>query len=90
MALSGSDKLNKLKDEFGGCCLQCGETRYHVLEFHHTNPREHSKRPSWTVVRSWGWSRIQAEYGKETILVCRNCHGDIHHMMKQPVNYQDD
>ena len=85
-----TDKLNKLKDHFGGCCSSCGEQRYWVLEFHHTNPREHSGRPGWTKVRAWSFDRIVEEYERETQLLCRNCHGDAHYHMKIDLEYQDD
>ena len=85
-----TEKLNRLKDHFGGCCGVCGETRYWVLEFHHTNPRHNSGRPGWQEVRGWAFERIVDEYERETQLVCRNCHGDAHYQMKIDMEYQDD
>ncbi len=88
--MNRSEKLHQLKDDFGGQCQVCGEKRYWVLEFHHTNPREVSKRPSWTIVRDWKYEEIIAEYTAETVLLCRNCHGDAHYKMKIAMEYMDD
>ena len=88
--MTGTEKLNKLKNHFGGKCNICKEPRYWVLEFHHTNPRENSGRPGWQTVRNWGWERIVEEYVRETQLLCRNCHGDQHYQMKLEMEYQDD
>lgn len=30
----------------GGCCKKCGESRYHVLDFHHINPSTKNGTPS--------------------------------------------
>ena len=88
--MTRTDKLIKLKDDFGGQCVMCGEDRYWVLEFHHTNPREVSKRPSWREVRDWKYEKIMEEYKAETVLLCRNCHGDAHYKINQRVTYSDD
>ena len=85
-----SEKLNQLKDHFGGKCVVCSEDRYWVLEFHHINPREDSGRPAWSTVRGWSFDRIVEEYEKETVLLCRNCHGDEHYKLKINLDYQDD
>jgi 5-methylcytosine-specific restriction endonuclease McrA len=85
-----TEKLNRLKDHFGGECSGCGEKRYWVLEFHHTNPREKSGRPGWREVRGWSFERILEEYERETELLCRNCHGDEHYQMRIDMDYQDD
>ena len=89
-AMTRTEKLIKLKDDFGGACSMCGESRYQCLEFHHTNPREVSGRPSWRVVRDWKYEDIMTEYKAETVLLCRNCHGDVHFQMNQRVKYHDD
>jgi len=88
--MTRTEKLIKLKDDFGGKCAMCAEKRYWVLEFHHTNPREHSGRPSWTTVRDWKYEDITKEYRAETVLLCRNCHGDVHYQRNQLDKYYDD
>lgn len=88
--MNRKQKLDKLKDDFGGCCAVCGEKRYWVLEFHHTNPREHSGRPGWTTVRSWTYDKIYNEYSRETVLLCRNCHGDAHYQMNNQLDFAED
>ena len=85
-----TEKLNQLKDHFGSKCNVCFEDRYWVLEFHHTNPREISGRPGWSEVRDWPFEKIVEEYESETVLLCRNCHGDEHYKMKISLEYQDD
>jgi hypothetical protein len=66
----------------GGCCVKCGYNKcIRALEFHHLNPdekdftigeRAHGKK----IVKKW--SLIQKELDK-CILICRNCHAEIHH-----------
>lgn len=60
----------------GGRCEKCGETREHILAFHHINPSEKDDTPS----RLLADSKI-TEFFKEIdkcILLCNNCHGDFH------------
>lgn len=74
-------RRKKLKEmaviEKGGSCQLCGYTRcVTALEFHHIN--EGDKLFSLSVrglTRSW--SAIQKEIGK-CVLVCANCHREIH------------
>ena len=89
-SMGRTEKLLKMKDEFGGKCAMCDEARIWVLAFHHTNPRKESGRPSWTIVRDWTFEEIMNEYRAETVLLCRNCHGDVHYHMNQKLRYNDD
>lgn len=60
----------------GGCCAKCGETREHILNFHHINPAEKKNAPAQLLADS----KIQ-DFFEETskcILLCSNCHGDFH------------
>lgn len=58
----------------GGKCVLCGYSRSPVaLEFHHLDPSK--KDGNVSAFRSW--AKVVAEI-KETILVCANCHREIH------------
>ena len=61
----------------GGSCCKCGYSKCsYALEFHHTDPTEKEFSLSQTgVTRSW--DRLLAEL-KKCILVCSNCHREIH------------
>jgi transposase len=61
----------------GGCCQQCGYNKcLDSLHFHHLNPNEKDFGISQNgVTRSW--EKIKEELDK-CILVCGNCHGEIH------------
>ena len=50
-----------------------------ALAFHHVNPAD--KDPEFAAMRNWSWTRIESEL-KKCILVCRNCHAEIHEDMK--------
>jgi len=59
----------------GGCCI-CGYDKcYYSLDFHHLDSEEKEMQIS----RNWqrSWKSLKAELDK-CILVCRNCHGEIH------------
>jgi 5-methylcytosine-specific restriction endonuclease McrA len=72
------DKLKKMAIEYkGGVCQECG---YHkcigALEFHHLDPNEKDFGISAKgVTRSW--EKVKKELDK-CILVCSNCHREIH------------
>lgn len=60
----------------GGCCVSCGYDKCSAaLQFHHLD----SKLKDFTIggnhTRTWG--KIQAELDK-CILICANCHAEIH------------
>lgn len=46
-----------------------------ALEFHHLGNKEES--PAYIIMR-WSWERVKAELEK-CILVCANCHREIHY-----------
>lgn len=61
----------------GGKCQICGYDKcIHALEFHHPN---HDKKysPSYIIMR-WSWEKVKEELQK-TILICANCHREIHY-----------
>ena len=67
-----------LIDYKGGCCCICGYNKsYRSLHFHHLNPKE----KDFTIGAKWGKLGFNDEIKKELdkcILVCANCHGEIH------------
>lgn len=61
----------------GGCCVKCGYNKCLAsLDFHHLDPLE--KDVNWKKMRNWPLDKIKKELDK-CILVCRNCHGEIHY-----------
>ncbi len=60
----------------GGKCQRCGYDKCLAsLDFHHIDPE--TKDPNWRKIRSRAFSFIKEELDK-CLLVCRNCHGEIH------------
>jgi hypothetical protein len=60
-----------------GACQMCGYNKcMAALDFHHVDPKE--KDPLWKQMRTWSFERIKTELDK-CILVCRNCHAEIHY-----------
>ena len=60
----------------GGACECCGYNKcLRSLDFHHLDPTTKDFTISGSHSRSW--SSIKSELDK-CILVCRNCHGEIH------------
>ncbi len=75
--LSGN-KRAKLKEQavafMGGKCQICGYNRcMRNFAFHHINSRD----KSFQITGAWSWRKIEEEL-KKCILVCHNCHGEIH------------
>jgi transposase len=61
----------------GGSCEICGYNRcMAALDFHHKDPAK--KDPNWRLMRNWTFERIKDELEK-CLLVCRNCHAEIHY-----------
>ena len=80
------DRMRKLKSQMieykGGCCVRCGYKKYQgSLEFHHIDPKEKDFNPSQLKKYSFD-DRIKNELDK-CILVCSNCHREIHHEIKE-------
>ena len=61
-------------------CSICGEDRYWCLDFHHTNPHEKEYNIS-SLVHDGARQKIEEEL-KKCIIVCSNCHRDIHYKDK--------
>lgn len=70
-------KLKQMGVEYlGGKCCKCGYNDcIWALEFHHTNSNE--KDFSISKYSNLSWNRIKKELNK-CILVCSNCHKEIH------------
>lgn len=62
----------------GGKCLKCGETRPHILNFHHINPENKVDAPSKLLANSQ-INKFFIEIEK-CILLCANCHEDFHYL----------
>jgi len=65
----------------GGKCVKCGYNKcIAALEFHHLDPAQKDfnlARKGYT----FSWDRVREEVEK-CILVCANCHREIHHELK--------
>ena len=67
-------------DAFGGKCQICGYDKcLNSLTFHHVNGKKEYS-PSYVIMR-WSWERAKKELDK-CILVCANCHGEIHYQYR--------
>ena len=80
------ERMRKLKSKMieykGGCCSRCGYDKYQgALEFHHLDPKEKDFNPSHLKKYTFN-ERIMSELDK-CILVCSNCHREIHHELKE-------
>lgn len=74
-------KIKDLSLEYkGGKCEKCGYSKCKsALEFHHTNPEE----KDFSIGQKGetrSWERVKKELDK-CILVCSNCHREIHENM---------
>ena len=65
----------------GLCCQQCGENRHWVLDFHHLDSSTKDKDLS-LLIRSGSKKRVEEEL-KKCIVLCSNCHRDLHYIEKK-------
>lgn len=66
------EKLVLLK---GGGCSICGYSKFlGALEFHHLDP----KQKEFRIAKIYSWAKTFTELDK-CILVCSNCHKEIHY-----------
>lgn len=72
----------------GGKCQCCGYDRCHEsLDFHHIDPNEKELPLGSIRANPRSWLQIVHEL-KKCILVCRNCHGEIHYGHRTlPIEY---
>jgi hypothetical protein len=76
-------------DVFGGKCCICGYNKcIEALDFHHLNKAEKEESPSKIILR-WSFEKAKIELDK-CILVCANCHREIHaaEKEKKPIDLQ--
>lgn len=70
------DNVKILKKEFGGKCSVCGYAKcMDALQFHHLDPNE--KEFALSSRRQSNLDLLRKEMSK-CILVCANCHAEIH------------
>ena len=85
-----NEKRNKEKaiEYKGGKCEKCGYDKCNsALEFHHLDPTKKDFSPSANM--NMAWNKIQNEIDK-CILVCANCHREIHEKLNWQVSTQSD
>ena len=69
-------KTQQIVDYMGGCCIICGYNKSNYsLECHHEDPTK--KEHTIAQLKNKKWDTILKEIDK-CILVCSNCHRDIH------------
>lgn len=72
---------SKLVEYKGGKCEICGYDKcIDALEFHHINPEEKKFQISCGVVKNIDVMKKEAD---KCILVCSNCHQEIHHRIRE-------
>lgn len=70
------ERKRTIVELFGGKCLLCGYCKnINALDFHHIDPK--TKDGSITSLRQTQWKKLLNEL-KKCILVCKNCHAEIH------------
>jgi len=78
-----NQKIKSLMIEYkGGSCTRCGYNKYQgALDFHHLDPKEKDFNPGHLKKYKFD-DKIKKELDK-CILVCSNCHREIHYEIKQ-------
>lgn len=79
-------KLKEKAIEYkGGCCVKCSYNKCNsALEFHHLNPKEKDFTVGYYKVLAWDKIKIELD---KCILVCSNCHREIHEELLNCVVY---
>jgi 5-methylcytosine-specific restriction endonuclease McrA len=78
----GIDRKLKFVNSLGGKCCICGyDKSLSALEFHHINPLEKSIQLDLRHLSNNSLSVLENEL-KKCILLCSNCHREIHHPVK--------
>jgi len=86
---SNVDRVREVKRNYGRVkrseldslktpCVKCGETRPHVIDFHHIDPSQ----KQFTIVqkyRSVSESDLNSEIAK-CVCLCANCHREFHYL----------
>ncbi len=76
----GRKIVEKIKKNLS--CSSCGESRYWLLDFHHTDPSKKEIRVS--AMKSYKKEKILEEIDKCEVL-CANCHRDLHYKEKSKI-----
>lgn len=63
-------------------CSKCNESRYWVLDFHHPN---NDKESNVVIMARKGTKRKLLNEINKCIVLCSNCHRDLHHQEKTHV-----
>lgn len=78
------DRKIKAAEMFGGKCQLCGyDKNLASLNFHHVDSSK--KEFSWPKLRQKKWDDVILEL-KKCVLICSNCHGEIHNPQLQKEN----
>lgn len=80
--LNKTNALNKYKENLG--CKKCGDKRFYLLDFHHTNANEKTITISKALKRSLEF--IMEEVKKCDVL-CANCHREWHYLSEHNPDY---
>lgn len=73
--LTRTDFLAKIKEHQGGKCIRCGyNTCIKALEFHHLDP----SKKDFTISNDHFRLRDTVEEVKKCVLLCANCHRELH------------
>lgn len=83
IALLWAKKISAIK-YLGGECSSCGNSNIFHLSFHHLDPT--AKEDSIRHFLKRTWSKITAELDK-CILLCRNCHQELHFNKNYDIKY---
>ena len=72
-------------EAFGGKCCICDYNKCpEALDFHHLDKNEKEEKPSYIIMR-WSFEKAKKELEK-CILVCSNCHREIHAVEKNGIS----
>jgi hypothetical protein len=78
-------KKIKFINVLGGKCIECGESRPWLINFHHINPEE--KEIKISKIKDYSWKNIENEVLKCELL-CYNCHRKRHSLDENTISYQ--
>lgn len=81
-ARSYGKKVSNWLDEYKNTlkCIKCGESRGWVLDFHHIDPKTKGKDIS--ILKGDASKKKILEEMKKCIVLCSNCHRDLHYQEK--------
>jgi hypothetical protein len=72
----------------GGQCKLCGYNKcLHALSFHHLNPKTKNFNINTVTCRAKNWDLLLKELQK-CIVLCLNCHMELHHKPEDKIAYQ--